>query len=353
MKMDNVKEIVLRNVVNEFEYMANNIASHANVHNDNVYPQPCTYLTTHYICMKAAGFADIDYDVLVAVSGSSALFAYEPNEFMPKYSNLHIGISQRIEHATGFGWERLSANSPTEYFEIIKDSIKNSRPVKAVAYEHILFVGFHDEPENRKVYILSDGADYFVGWANWIMFCQWFNEWSHIKPGRHSGRVAPQSEKQTALQVLQDLSSWAIAPPEAVKNQYPHAKFGLEGIETYANDCGNVRKYKDWKACHDINPQWVTRNSSAVYLKYLVEKDLFSSEMNEYLLAASSYYKKTYNSWKEFYRILGHGAPKNAGKDRNNRIAGTNFIKEALEHEKQALTCVNNALKALSANETK
>lgn len=352
MKENRMNEIVLRNVITEFEYVANNIASHTNVANESIYPQPCTYLTTHYICMKAAGYKNIDYDILVAVSGSSALFAYEPNEFMPKYANLHIDISKRIEQATGFGWERFSANSPSEYFNIIRDSINKTKPVKAVAYEHILFVGYNDEPENRKVYVLSDGADYYTGWINWKMFCQWFDEWSHIKGGRHSERVTPQPEKQIATQVLRDLSCWAINPPEVVKRQYPNAKFGLEGIECYANDCGNTKKYRDWKACHDINPQWITRNSTAIYLKNLDEKKIFSQEMNYLLRAASKLYNHAFNSWKEFYQILGHTAPKKAGKDENKRISAANSVRAALEFEKQALAHINQALRILDEEET-
>ena len=66
--------------------------------------------------------------------------------------------------------------------------------------------------------------------------------------------------------------------------------------------------------------------------------------MNEHLLKASDYYQQAYNSWKEFYRILGHSASRKAGKDKNNRIAGSNSIRDALELEKKALTYVNNAL---------
>ena len=46
-----VKEIVLRNAVNEFEHIAGNIASHANVENDNIYPQP-------YTCKKCFGIGE-------------------------------------------------------------------------------------------------------------------------------------------------------------------------------------------------------------------------------------------------------------------------------------------------------
>ena len=72
---------------------------------EEVYIQPCVYLSMHLVAMRAAGWRDADMDTITAVSGASALFAYEPGEFMPKYANLHIGMDQRIAHATGFGYE--------------------------------------------------------------------------------------------------------------------------------------------------------------------------------------------------------------------------------------------------------
>ena len=50
------------------------------------YPQPCVYLQMHYVEMHTTGWQTVDFDTLVAVSGASALFAYQPGEFRPKYA---------------------------------------------------------------------------------------------------------------------------------------------------------------------------------------------------------------------------------------------------------------------------
>ncbi len=69
------------------------------------YVQPYVYLSFHLLEMHAAGWKDMDFDSLAAVSGASALFAYQPKEFMPKYCHVMIAPHTRIAEATGFGYE--------------------------------------------------------------------------------------------------------------------------------------------------------------------------------------------------------------------------------------------------------
>lgn len=40
--------------------------------------------------IRTAGIEDIDFDDLAVMSGTSALFAHDSNDFMPKYANLYI-----------------------------------------------------------------------------------------------------------------------------------------------------------------------------------------------------------------------------------------------------------------------
>ena len=168
--------------INQFDYVVKNIASHSNVLDNSIYPQPSTYLTTHYICMKVAGF-DIDYDILTTISGASGLFAYKPDDFTPKYAHLHINIDKRIEQATGFGFEWLAPKTADECFNMIKDSINNNKPVKSTMYENVLFAGYSDNENinKRKIYLLTDGADYYSEWGSWNAFFYWFKEWGHNK----------------------------------------------------------------------------------------------------------------------------------------------------------------------------
>jgi len=95
-------QIALKRVAEEFMYVMT-IASHKNVKEpDKVYPQPHVYITTHYVCMRAAGWKDIDFDTLMTVSGAGLLFAYDPKDMMSKYSHIWLGLDKRIAEATGF-----------------------------------------------------------------------------------------------------------------------------------------------------------------------------------------------------------------------------------------------------------
>ncbi len=72
------RSVLLANVANDFRSFTDDLASHQIAFADTVYPQPCVYLVMHLIEMRAAGWTDVDFDTVSAVSGASALFAYEP-----------------------------------------------------------------------------------------------------------------------------------------------------------------------------------------------------------------------------------------------------------------------------------
>jgi hypothetical protein len=355
------QDCIIEKAVQHFEYVAKNIASHINVRDENIYPQPSTFLTTHYICMKVAGFDDIDFDTLTAVSGASALFfdtltavsgasalfAYFPNDFMPKYALLHIGISKRIEQATGFGWDWLNPSSPEECFEFIKESIDSGKPVKSTYFEDILFSGYSERDGNKRVYGMTDGADYFIHWFNWKTFSKWFSEWGDSGLGRFTGLKETMTPKEIAIRFLEDLVRWSEEPPQQVIEEYPGAKFGLEGIEQYAIDCGSMDKFSDWRACHDINPQWITRRSTSHYLKKIIDEQILDQVLDEYLLRSSTLYLDAYKSWREFYNLLGHPAPEKNGENKEIRMRGSNAVKNALILERKALSEISAGLKKL------
>ena len=96
-------------------------------------------------------------------------------------------------------------------------------------------------------------------------------------------------------------------------------------------------KYKGWKVCHDINPQWITRNSTAMYLKSLVDEKIFNHDRNIRLSKSSELYKNAYLEWRNFNNYLGYLAPKNAGRNKSNRMIGANAVRQALEYETQAI----------------
>jgi len=151
---------------------------HAVAAGEEVYIQPCVYLSFHLVQMRAAGWTDVDFDQLAAVSGASALFAYQPGEFMPKYANLSIGMDKRIADATGFGYEWVGFQGVDGAWKLLQESIDSGRPVKGWHYENVMFGGYQDaaETKGRKIFAMADGPDTFATWWTWQELVQWV-EW--------------------------------------------------------------------------------------------------------------------------------------------------------------------------------
>lgn len=337
--------VLLDGVVADFKRITNDLEKHQVVVGDIVYPQPAVYLTTHLVEMWAAGWKDADFDTLAAVSGASALFAYQPDEFMPKYANLHIGMDDRVAEATGFGYEWLPFEDTGSAWPIIRETIDSGRPLKGWHWENLLIGGYRDaaRKEDREVFVMDDGPGTTAEWWTWQRFTEWTAEWPHFL-GRHTRRVETAPAKEIALRVMSDLAEWSANPPDAVAREYPEAKFGLEGIQAYAADCADTEAYDDWVACHPINPQWTVRNSTAVYLDQVAGSRIFPAHIAEHIAAAAREYRAAYEDWREFHNQLGHDAPGNAGKTKERRLAGAAAIRRALEHEKAGITSLRQAL---------
>jgi hypothetical protein len=151
--------------------------------------------------------------------------------------------------------------------------------------------------------------------------------------------------------VIRDAVSWSSQPPDEVRKRFPDVKFGLAGIEAYAEDVGVTAKEPDeyfkegaWCACHAINPQWPARNSTGMYLERVAEEGLFGEEVNRHLVAAAREYKAAYEEWKAFYKALGHKAPEGSWKDEERRRTGGSAARKWFEHESAAIRELKEAL---------
>ncbi len=340
--------MLLDQVVADFRQVTRDLEQHQVVVGDTVYPQPCVYLVMHLLEMWAAGWRDEDFDTLAAVSGASALFAYQPGEFMPKYANLHIDMDRRIAEATGFGYEWVPFEDAGAAWPIIEESIDSGRPLKGWYWENILIGGYQEAPEeeDRKVFVMADGPDTIAEWWSWKQFSEWTDEWPR-RFGRHRGRIDALPEADVARRVIRDLVAWSVEHPKAVQREFPEAKFGLEGMECYAADCADTDAYEEWIACHDINPQWTLRNSTAVYLERIAHADLFPPGVSEEVSRAAREHRAAYAAWRDLYGELGHAAPANAGRSKAHRLAGSSAVRRAIEHERTAVNALAEALDAL------
>ena len=357
-------QVLLENAVKEFKRVTGNLQGHLTV-GEQVYQQPHVYLPTHLVQMRVAGWKETDFDTIAAVSGASALFAYQPKTFMPKYAHLLIGMDQRIADATGFGFEWVRFQGAEQAWGVLKQSLDSGRPLKGWHYENVIFAGYQEaaNQEDRQVFAMADGPETYAKWWTWQEFSDWVKGWSQSELGRHAKRVRKVAAKQVALRVMTDLVAWSQQPPEAVLRRFPQAKFGLAGMEAFAKDVADTSKdvkyFDAFASCHALNPQWTLRNSTAVYLKRLAERKTFPKQANDHLIAAAKEYRAAYQAWNEM--VVDHlppnwakeagwktSAPKDAWSLEANRRAGADCIRQAIEHEKAALAEIEEALAMLT-----
>ena len=338
--------VMLPGIEELFARVTNGMTEHAIKVGDELYMQSYVFLTTHLVEMWLMGWEDADFDTLAAVSGASALFGYEPGEFGPKYAHTRIEPHERIARATGFGYEWYRFKDEEDAWQTLKATIDSGHAVKGWHYENVLFGGYQeaDVAAGRKVFTMADGPETFARWWTWEEFSQWLKRWSFGVLGGHTQRVKTDSPQQIAQQVMTDLVEWSRRPPAPVTSGFPKATFGLDGIAAYGRDCANTDAYESWSACHDINPQWTIRNSTAVYLEGLARDGVLVGDAAQHALEAAKHYRAAFKCWRQFYKLLGHSAPEGAGQSRQRREAGAQQVKQWLEHERAAIAALQKAL---------
>jgi hypothetical protein len=302
--------------------------------------------------MHAAGWTYVDFDQIATLSGASALFGYQPDDFMPKYVHLQVDPDQRIADGTGFGYEWVDFDGLDGAWALLVESVDAGLPVKGWDWENILFCNYRDadRPADRQVFAMADGPDTYARWLTWDEFGEWVKrvgEWDCPRFGRHTRRVEPRPAQEVALRVMRDLVAWSTDPPEGIPQQWPEATWGLAGIRAYADAVEASDPDEDWVACHPLNPQWTIRNSTGVYLKRVAEGEVFSEAVSAHLLAAATQYRAAFECWQAFYKLLGHRASETARKTRARRLAGAAVARAWLEHEETALGEIEEALALL------
>jgi DNA-binding HxlR family transcriptional regulator len=356
---------ILKEAVDAFQYITSKVASHTRWGDDVYpYPQPCMYLVAHLVCMHAAGWGapraqpkqsigqesleSVDFDMLAAVSGASALFAYQPGSFRPKYANLSIGMDERIEEATGFGFEWMRFDDAEGAWRSVVSSVDSGRPATGWYYENVVFAGYQDALDvgERKVFAMADGPEYFTRWWTWEEFADWVGDWSRGQMGRHSKPVRRKGSREVALRVMKDLVRWSTDTPASVTSgpMFGGAKFGLEAMEAYANDCEDLERFPDWVMCHDVNPQWTLRNSTSVYLRRAADAGILPADASAHIRRAAREYRAAFDQWHRAERHLGHSADEEKRRSGDTRRAGAATIRKGLEHERSALDHVRKAL---------
>lgn len=357
---------ILKEAVDAFQQITSKVASHTQWGDDVYpYPQPCMYLVAHLVCMQTAGWISdqpgsgqpdqlggsldvVDFDMLAAVSGASALFAYQHGSYTPKYANSAIGMDDRIGKATGFGFEWVRFDDAEAAWRMLGSSIDSGRPTTGWYYENIVFAGYQDAPRvgERKVFAMTDGPEYFAKWWTWEEFSDWVGDWSRGQMGRHTKRVRKMGSREVALRVMRDLVRWSTDTPASITSgpMWTGAKFGLGGMEAYADDCEDVERFGDWLMCHDVNPQWSLRNSTSVYLHRVADAKIFPARVSLHIRGAAKKYRAAFDQWHGAERQLGHSASEEQRRSVDTRRSCAATIRSAVEHERSALNQIQKAL---------
>jgi hypothetical protein len=299
--------------------------------------------------MHAAGLTNMDLDSLAVVSGASAMFGYEPGEFMPKYAFHHRDPDRLVAEATGYATETARLADPEKTWQFVKESIDSGRPASAWHGEMMLIAGYRDaqSPAQREIFVMKDGNGYFTEWWNWEQFIGWLGDGQHFR--RYECRVTPKPPAAILARVVTDLVLLSTNVPENIAKAFPKATFGLAGIALWADECDNTGKYPDWSMCHPENPQWTVRNSTAVYLERAAEAGLLPPAGNEHVRNAAEHYRAAYRAWQRAYGLVGYPAPEGAGKVPANRHAAANAVRDALQHEQSAIAELRHALELFPA----
>ena len=325
---------------------------------NDAYWQPRSYVYCQLVCMKAAGWNNVDYELLMPVSGFGISFAYHPNE---KFWVSYVpppGVDHWITEATGFGWEWLYFDTPEEYWNALKETLDDGKVIHSPWLEEVLVVGYKEaaEQRDRRVYPLATGpVDVRAGQSwRWDEFEKWFREHSHGFLGRHTEKVPVLPTRDVAIKVMKNIVMLAEHDPRADNKAFAGVHFGLAGIEAYANDIADLSKSgkKDeyfqagWLGCHNIYPQWTARQLTGRYLDHTSE--LFSEPVCGYMLSAAREYEAAHKAWKEWEKYLGAykliNRPENAWEDPEHRKAGAAAVYKALACEKAVIVEIEKAL---------
>ena len=342
-------KVWIKKAADLFEEFIGQYGEHAVASGDEVYIQPYVDLSMHLIQMHLEGWTDVDFDVLAAVSGASALYGYQPGEFGPKYAHLQLAPDQRIAEATGFGYKWGAFKDIEEAWALLKQTVDAGHTAKGWDWENILFAGYEDAPkiEDRKVFALADGPATYVKWLTWEEFNEWVQRvinWNAAQFGLFTERVDVHTQEEIAKRILTDLVAWSDQPPEDIQKQHNKATFGLRAIEEQAKEVENTESFPDFVACHGLNPQWTPRHSTALYLDNLIESTLFTADVNTHLGVAAQQYHGAFTAWKAFYTMVGHRVPDKVRNMPARRRAAAGLVRSWGVHEKAAVTAIEKAL---------
>jgi len=322
------------------------------------YNLPYHYVVAMLALMRAAGWTDMDYGTLLVESGVGLSFGYIRNHCVAMYS-LQEGAQDRIAGATGFQIEFQVFADLEERWAWMVETIARGQPVVAEYAEFHVVAGYRDgeAPEDRQWYVLANEPvhSWDGDWLTWEQATKLGEEcpWSNFG-ARYGGRAEAWPSEETAKHVVEWIVAWSGQHPATGKELYAGSLFGLEAIEAYASDLGDLSKTleNDFtfgnNGCHAITPQWNARGHIGAYLAD--RAPLFPGAARSAVEEAAVHYHDAHASWTAFDELLGqryvrkHGGDQRIGwADAECRKRASQAVCSALEQEKAAIAALRRA----------
>jgi hypothetical protein len=318
------------------------------------------------VAMRAMGHDDADYCDLMAISGWAGQFIYSAKPDGPTFIEPGPTVSRACA-AMGFALDQARPGSADEAFDYILQACAADQLVLGEHLEFGLFVGFDGSDEPKLRYVVCPFFNDGVWWTRE----QFAQTWWDGAPGdkrlfRLTGLVAPKDPAAVAVETLHELVRLATENywTDWRKRAAPNATTGLRGIEQYAADLADVsRSMQDenesnsqtcffdrgW-GCYAIYPQWTARECSARYLDGLAGR--YAGAAQAHIRQAARGYRAAYRAWQHWAQHLGRVSGGNDAYDRHwadpdHRRAGSEAVREALDHERRAVGSVERALNAM------
>ena len=319
-----------------------------------------TDLLMRLVCMKSAGFDDVDYPLLVMLAGHGTSFAYQPKRYY-LYSppDSPDDTERRLQAGTGCRWEWLAKPKDAEgAWRLVRESVAAGVPVKGSWRDDYIFCGYRDaaRPEDRQVYALGGWRE--PGWMSWADFAQWFGEVGEMS--RVGGRTPRRPDADIALELIQRTVAWASDDGRREVEWMKDGVFGLSGMEAYAADVADVGKppsfFDDgYLCCHAVNRQTSGRRCAELYFRHAAR--LFAPAVAPHMRAAAEGYGCAYRAWADYRAaFLPPGAASDlaathlAWSDPARRTVGAAAIREALAHERAAVAELKVALELAASH---
>lgn len=283
-------------------------------------------------------------------SSFATTFAYHPRKYFLMYEPVDPPevYAARIVEATGLAWETAEHKTAASAWPLVKQCVDTGTPLTCDWLDDFFIAGYCDAPDTSGRRIYTVGKWSLGEWMSWSEFeehCARFGRF-----GRPAGNL---QRPDLSRSILQRTLDCAAHDPRSNVPFMAEGRFGFDGMEAYAADVADLGKGPDyfdgaWLACHAINRQWHGRESAARWLSRYAQTQ--PPGIATHLRRAGELYSQSHDRWLEFRDLLSPGPGEeltDKWTDAQSRTRGAQLIREAIRAERDAVTALAAASRAM------